>query len=308
MPRLLVVSPHAERFAELIEAEALPGLEADYCASAADAHAHCGEAEILFGAPDQLASLLDDCASMRWLQSSWAGVKPLLEQARRDYLLSGVKGIFGPLMAEYVLGWLIAIERQIPARAQARQWDDSPDNYLSGKTLGIMGTGDIGQHVAHCAEVFGLTLRGLNSDARPVAGFDSCFSRENIEAFATGLDYLVALLPDTAASDGLVDAQLLSRLTKGAILVNGGRANCIVQADLLAALETGQLRHAVLDVLPTEPLPASDPLWQVENLSITSHTAAPTRSADIVAIFCENYRRYIAGDTLLHLVDFERGY
>lgn len=308
MYQLLVISPHAGHFAELIEAEPLPGLHANYCETPEQARPFCDEAEIVFGAPDQVAGLLAHCPKLRWLQSSWAGVKPLLDSPRRDYTLTGVKGIFGPLMAEYVLGWLLAIERNIPARAQARHWGDGPDNYLAGKTLGIMGTGSIGSHVAQSARVFGLSLRGLNSDGRDIAGFDSCCSRADRLAFATDLDYLVALLPDTPASDALVDAQLLAQLNPGAILVNGGRANCLVQDDVLAALASGQLRHAVLDVLPREPLPDNDPLWLVENLSLTSHTAAPTRAEDIVALFRDNYHRYVAGDTLLHQVDFERGY
>ena len=308
MPRLLVISPHASRFAELIEAESLPGLDAAFCETPEQARPLCEDAEIVFGAPDQVADLLADCGNLRWLQSSWAGIKPLLDEPRRDYQLTGVKGIFGPLMAEYVLAWLLAIERSIPGRVQARHWDDSQDNQLSGKAMGIMGTGSIGSHVARCARVFGLSLRGLNSDGRDVADFDSCYSSTNIQAFAAGLDYLVALLPETPASDGLIDAQLLAQLNPGAILINGGRANCIVQADMLSALDSGRLRHAVLDVLPTEPLPDKDPLWQVKNLSITSHTAAPTRAEDIVAVFAENYRRYLAGDTLLYPIDFERGY
>jgi phosphoglycerate dehydrogenase-like enzyme len=308
MPRLLVISPHARQFAELLDALSLPELDSVYCSDAETAKQQCADAEILFGAPDLLAQLLDECTGLRWLQSSWAGVKPLLDRPRRDYRLTGVKGIFGPLMAEYVLGWLLALERSIPRHYIAQKWDDSQERHLLGKTLGIMGTGSIGSHVARCARVFGLTLRGLNSDGRNVSGFDRCYSVDDKEGFAAGLDYLVALLPDTPASDDLVDQRLLSALNPGALLVNGGRANCIVEQDLIEALENGQLRHAVIDVLSTEPLPEDDPLWQIDNLTITSHTAAPTRTEDIVAIFCENYRRYLAGQPLLHEVDFDRGY
>jgi phosphoglycerate dehydrogenase-like enzyme len=171
-----------------------------------------------------------------------------------------------------------------------------------------MGTGSIGSHVAATCKAFGIPTRGLNSDGRGQAGFDTCFPLSRIAEFASGLDYLVALLPETPATDKLVDAELLCRLKPGAIVINGGRANCIVESDLVAALETGQLGHAVLDVMREEPLPQDHPLWAVKNLYITSHTAAPTGVESIVEIFCDNYRRYLAGEDLRYPIDFERGY
>ena len=115
-------------------------------------------------------------------------------------------------------------------------------------------------------------------------------------------------MPETPATDGIVDGALLAALNHGAIAINAVRGNAIVMADLLAALETGQLRHAVLDVLREEPLPADSPLWHTPGLSITSHTAAPTPPDAIVQIFCENYRRYQAGEPLKYQIDLSRGY
>jgi phosphoglycerate dehydrogenase-like enzyme len=308
MPEVLVISRHAQGFAELIEARQLPGLKAHYCEQAEAALQYCDSAEVLFGAPDRLAPVLPLCPRLHWVQSSWAGIKPLLECDRRDYQLTGVKDIFGPPMSEYVLGWLLGLERQVLQHATARHWDDSPGPGLAGKTIGIMGTGSIGSHVASTCKVFGINTRGLNSDGRERAGFDACFPLSLIAEFAAGLDYLVALLPETPATDKLVDADLLARLKPGAILINGGRANCIVESDLVAALESGQLGHAVLDVMREEPLPEQHPLWKVKNLHITSHTAAPTGVESIVEIFCDNYRRYVAGEDLRYPIDFDRGY
>jgi phosphoglycerate dehydrogenase-like enzyme len=308
MPEVLVISQHAQRFAELIDAAQLPGLKAHYCEQTPEALQYCGSAEILFGAPDRIAPVLAQCPGLRWVQSSWAGIKPLLECHRRDYRLTGVKDIFGQSMSEYVFAWLLALERQVLQHAEARQWDDTANPGLTGKTLGIMGTGSIGSHVAGTCKTFGINTRGLNSDGRPQAGFGSCFPLSQIAEFAAGLDYLVALLPETPATDNLIDAELLSRLKPGAILVNAGRANCLVEGDLVAALESGQLGHAVLDVMREEPLPKEHPLWAVKNLFLTSHTAAPTGAESIVEIFCDNYRRYLAGEELHYPVDFDRGY
>jgi phosphoglycerate dehydrogenase-like enzyme len=211
-------------------------------------------------------------------------------------------------MSEYVLGWLLALERRIIERAALSHWHGVPDRSLTGRSIGIMGTGSIGSHVAKTCAVFGLDVRGLNSDGRTVPGFDRCFASADRLAFAEGLDYLVAVLPDTAESTGLVDSRLLALLGEQAIFINAGRANCVREPDLLRALEHGPLAAAVLDVLPQEPLADDDPLWQVERLYITSHTAAPTAVDAAVDIFCDNYRRYQSGKELRHVVDFARGY
>ena len=106
------------------------------------------------------------------------------------------------------------------------------------------------------------------------------------------------VVEETKASFGGLDA----------IFINAGRAGSVVEDDLLAALAAGQLRAAVLDVTPVEPLPADDRLWSVENLYLTSHTAAPSTPEALAEVFCHNYRRYLAGEPLQHQVDFERGY
>ncbi len=308
MTSVLVVSQHADTYRKLLEMTPLPGAEIAYAGSADAALSQAATAEVLFGAPDMLALLLEHCASLRWVQSSWAGVTPLLNAARRDYLLTGVKDIFGQPMAEFTLGWLLALERNIPARFEATHWNDRADGGVAGKTIGIMGTGSIGAAVAQACTALGLAARGLNSNGRSVEGFEQCWPMADRLAFADGLEYLLAVLPDTPGTDAVVDEALLSALAPGAIFINGGRGNAVVMPDLLAALERGQLRHAVLDVLPEEPLPDGDPLWQVEGLSITSHTAAPTPAVKIVEVFRENYLRYQAGEPLSHRIDFERGY
>jgi phosphoglycerate dehydrogenase-like enzyme len=308
MPTVLVVSQHAERFKALIEAEDLPALDASYCQTTRQASSYAPAAEIIFGAPDRIVPILDDCKHLRWIQSSWAGVKPLIDQGRDDYLLTGVKDIFGPPMSEFVLAWLLALERGVLSRAVSQRWNDRPEPGVAGKTVGIMGTGSIGSHVASTCGLFGMQTRGLNTSGSGVPAFDRCFPLHQLREFASGLDYLVALLPETSGSDKLIDAALLDELKPGAILINAGRANCIVEQDLLAALASGQLRHAVLDVIPEEPLPPENPLWAVENLSITSHTSAPTRAAPIVAVFADNYRRYMNSQRLQYAIDFKRGY
>ncbi len=306
--RLLVISDHAAEFSELLAAAQLPELTINRVSTPADARRHCEDAEILFGAPDLIAPVLEYCPQLKWVQSSWAGITPLIDHPRRGYALCGVKGIFGQVMAEYTLAWLLNFERQLARHTGASHWDESADGTLLGKSIGIMGTGSIGEAVAGFLKPFGMSIRGLNSDGHWLGHFDQCFPFSDRLAFAEGLDYLLALLPDTPTTNRAVDAPLLAQLKPGAIFINAGRGNSVDNAALVEALSSGQLRHAVLDVLDEEPLPDDDSLWQVENLHITSHTAAPSLSESIVGVFCDNYRRFHAGEALHHLIDFEKGY
>lgn len=308
MIRALVISQHEARFRELLEVEPLPDLDVLYCETAAQAQDLCAGVEIIFGAPDAVAPLLALCPQLQWVQSSWAGVTPLLNSSHRGYQLTGVKEVFGAPMSEYVLGWILALERNILQRANAGQWDHETEFGPQGKTVGIMGTGSIGTHVAGSCRHFGMNTRGLNSNGRAVDNFDETFANSQRLVFAQNLDYLVALLPDTRATDNQVDAELLALLKPGATFINAGRGNCLVEPALLDAMDKGQISHAVLDVFREEPLPAAHPFWSAANVHITSHTSAPTRDSEIVKIFCENYQRYRAGEELLYPINFERGY
>ncbi|MEM0955899.1 MAG: D-2-hydroxyacid dehydrogenase [Pseudomonadota bacterium] len=308
MTRVLVVSQHADAYRQCLETKPLVGATVAFAKNTADAVPEAPDAEVLFGAPDLLAPLLAKCTGLRWLQSSWAGVTPLIRADKRDYVLTGVKGIFGQAMGEYVLGWLLALERNIPQHYQARDWLPITGESLAGKRLGILGTGSIGKAVAAYANAFGITVSGLNSDGRAVEGFATCVASGDKYRFANGLDYLLSLLPDTAATDGFVDEAMLAALSAGAIFINAGRGNVVSVEALTRGLGTGQLRHAVLDVFAEEPLPQGNALWTTPGISITSHTAAPTPVRAIVDVFRSNYERYRSGEALDYRIDFEKGY
>jgi phosphoglycerate dehydrogenase-like enzyme len=305
---MLIVSQHADEFATLLAGEDLPDLDIISSTDGAITAERLEGVNILFGAPDLLSHVLPRCSALQWVQSSWAGVRPLIVAPQRNYLLTGLKGVFGQQMSEYALAWMLAFARNVLRRASERRWNDAPDGSLAGSRLGIMGAGSIGADVARACHAMGMSVFGMNSDGRPVEPFEACYASTDRLAFADGLDYLLCLLPETPYTDNLVDSSLLHALAPGAVLINGGRGNCIVESDLLAALDSGPLAAAVLDVLREEPLPANHPLWGNDRVYITSHTAAPTLPRAMVGVFCDNYRRFLAGEPLLYPVDFERGY
>ena len=230
---------------------------------------------------------------------------------RRDYTLTNVRHVYGPQMSEYVFGYLLLIERGILPRWQAQQagrWDTTLPGTLRRKTLGLLGVGSIGAHLAGTARHFGMHVRGYTRFSENCPDVEAYFHGEALPEFAAGLDYLVCVLPGTAATRQLVDASLLAALPPHAWLVNIGRGTTVDEAALVEALNAGRLGGAVLDVFQQEPLPAEHPLWHTPNTFITAHVAAKNYLPDIAGLFCENYLRFLRGEPLRGQVDFELGY
>ncbi|MEJ2129139.1 MAG: D-2-hydroxyacid dehydrogenase [Woeseiaceae bacterium] len=306
---VLIVSSDAEQLAGLIHTR--DGLAVATASDENEAIAAYDGQSILFGSPLLISKVIADMPAVEWVQSTWAGNTPLLEIARRDYVLTGIKDVFGPQMSEYVIGYLLAHELRVAQRLlrqQRRQWCPEQSGRLAGKRMGVMGTGSIGQAIAIQAANFGVSATGLSRTGRPVAGFEHVFPVERIREFLPGLDYLVAVLPDTAETTHLLDAETLAMLPGHAVFVNVGRANVVDDNALVAALGEGKLGGAVLDVFDEEPLPDESPLWDTPNLTITAHIAAVSYPELIVPIFLENYRRFTSNQEMMHIIDFEQGY
>ncbi|MFK8042398.1 NAD(P)-dependent oxidoreductase [Congregibacter sp.] len=312
MLKITVVSTRADALKEAFEGDMSCRVPADvelyFHSDSESLEDESLAAEIALGAPDVLAPLLERMPKLRWVQSTWAGITPFLECPRRDYQLTGVKDVFGASMSEYALGWVLAIERSVLSHASAKQWQPKIDRGLSELRVGIAGVGSIGSAVACAFTPFVREVRGLNSDGRSAPGCNSCFAREDRLAFAEDLNVLIMILPDTPATDGLVDAAVLDRLAPGAIVINGGRANSLDLSAALSAKASGRLKALVLDVFQDEPLGDDDALWNTPGVYVTSHTAAPTRLDSIVKVFLDNLQRYQKGDALQGLIDFDRGY
>jgi phosphoglycerate dehydrogenase-like enzyme len=306
MPDILILTKHPAEYLRLLQAADLPGA---VFLSPDPPPLHC---EIVFGEPTLIRSRLDQLPNLKWVQSMWAGVEPLLDPSlRRDYTLTNARGVFGRLMSEYIFGYLLLHERKILQRLDAQKqqrWDPSPTGTLSGKTIGLLGVGSIGAEVARTAKFFGLTVRGYTRQSQDSPDVDAYYHADALLEFASGLDYLVSILPNTAATRGVVSADLLAQLPPHALFINVGRGAAVDEPALCAALRGGALAGAVLDVFTQEPLPPEHPLWSTPNTIITSHTSAPSLPVDIARVFIENYRRYAAGEPLNYRVDFERGY
>jgi phosphoglycerate dehydrogenase-like enzyme len=312
MHTLLILSRHAEAYRRLVDTACLPGLVVTPAISEAGLPSAAASADVVLGEPSLIRQILPSLPSLRWVQSTWAGVEPLLDPSlRRDYTLTNARGVFGGLMSEYVFGYLIAHERLIfdkRAAQQAGRWDPTPPGTLCGKQIGLLGVGSIGAALARTARHFGMRVRGYTRASEDCADVDHYFHGDDLTPFASDLDYLVSVMPNTSATRHLVDATLLAALPARAVFVNPGRGTVVDEAALADALQSGRLAGAVLDVFQQEPLPADHVFWRTPNVIITSHTAALSVPADIAPVFIDNYGRWITGGGLRYQVDFERGY
>ena len=311
MPDCMLLTTLANEFADELEKLTDISIPCKVCTTTKQALADYTNESIIFGSPAMIAEVLPKMPTVEWVQSSWAGVTPLMALDRRDYVLTGIKDVFGPQMSEYVLGYLLAHELKVLQRLQEQQehnWFRERSGTLGGKRLGIMGTGSIGQHIARTAKHFGANVTGLSRSGSPVSDFDNILQVNQLYDFLKGLDYLVATLPQTADTDNLLDADALAQLPAHAYFINVGRSNVVDDRALIDALCNGRMAGAVLDVFDEEPIPQDSLLWDTPNLSVTAHISAVSHPLLIVPVFVDNFRRYINGQPLRYIIDFATGY
>jgi phosphoglycerate dehydrogenase-like enzyme len=303
MPNLLILSRDADEYKQLIRVAQLPRL--NFTSDPA-------QSDIALGEPKLIRDALPSLSHLKWAQAIYAGVEPLVDPSQRhDYVLTNARGVFGELMSEYVFGYLLFHEKKILERIQAQQsmqWQRSESGVLRGKTLGLLGVGSIGAHLAGTAKHFGMIVRGFTRESETSAQVDQYFHGNDLLKFGEGLDYLISVLPRTEDTNKLIDAKLLATLPSYAVFINVGRGNAVDEAALVQALNEGKLAAAVLDVFDKEPLPEGHSFWTTPNLYMTFHTSAISYPEDITKLFIENYQLYLEDKPLKYVVDFEKGY
>ncbi len=318
-PRKVLVNPLApERVAEL--QAAFPKLQFLVAAAPDEAAKLAKDADVSLGwcTPAVLAA----GKKLRWVQSYSAGVERCVsipEFRERDVLLTNMQRVAAPVMAEHVLAMMLAFSRglefYIPERMAGRWSDEPPSSVrmvsLEGKTLLVVGLGGIGTEVAKRAHALGMKVTAVRNTGREGPEFVSYVGLPaELRRLAGEADFVVNTTPLTPATTGMFDAKFFAACKPGAYFFNVGRGRSVVQADLVAALESGRLAGAGLDVTDPEPLPADHPLWKMRNVILTPHVSASSDLGHSVrfAIVEENLRRYLAGEKMLSVVDVARGY
>ncbi len=256
---------------------------------------------------------LDEMPRLAWVQSYSAGLEQfsLGTLAERGIALTNAAGAGAPAIAEFVFGRLVEVFRNlrgIEAMQRARDFHRPGGRTLSGRTLGIVGLGAIGGEVARLGRAFGMrTLANKRSaqlgDVSPLV--DRLLGPDGLSEILSESDVVVLCAPATAETTNLIDAEALSRMKQGAVLVNVARGGLVDEGALLRALQCEHLSAAILDVTRTEPLPKSDPLWDAPNLYLSPHSSIPPDAYDarLLDLFAENVRRYVLGEALVNQID-----
>jgi glyoxylate/hydroxypyruvate reductase A len=213
-------------------------------------------------------------------------------------------------MVEWVAAQVLAWHRNLFVyrdQQRAGQWLPQAELMARERTVTVLGAGALGGPVAALLAALGFKVRTWSRSGQAVPG-TATFGGDDLAAAVTGADALVNLLPATAETADLIDAALLALLAPGALLVNGGRGAAVVDDAVIAALDTGQLSGAVLDVFRVEPLPADHPFWRHPGVFVSPHVAAPTHARTAVAVMAESIRRHERGEAVPHVVDRALGY
>lgn len=309
--RVLVYHPdEADAYAGLVRAPR-GTVRLDVCSAPEEAAALIAEAEILYAwkfPPDLLARARQLC----WIQAMGAGVEGfLVPDLPARVQISRATGMFGGWMAEYVLGWCAWVTQRMEAFREAqrqRRWVALDPQPLHGRTLAIIGLGDIGSAIARAATCLGMRVIGVSRSGKKRRGVAAVYRPPALQRALGQADFAVVVLPLTAETRGLIGQVELGALKPTAWLLNIGRGPVIDEGALLRALADKRIAGAVLDVFETEPLRPDHPLWAMPNVVITPHISGPSVPAEIAPVFDDNLRRYLAGRRLRFLVDRARAY
>lgn len=253
---------------------------------------------------------------LRWIQSSAAGMDHCLVPAvvESEVVVTSASGVLADQVTEHTLALMTGLARSLPTffRAQqAKEFIRRPTRDIHGTTVGIVGFGGNGRRLAEVLRT--MKMRIMASDYFPVDKpnyVELLVGPERLHELLPHLDWLVLAAPLTAQTRGMIDRRALALMKPSAFLVNMARGPLVVEQDLVEALEAGRLAGAAMDVTEIEPLPPSSKLWDFPNVIITPHVGGQSRTRidDMTNFFCENLRRWQAGEPLLNLIDKRLGF
>ena len=280
------------------------------------------DAHIFVGAslrPEQFAH----AKQLKWIHSTAAGVSQLMHPELRNsgVIVTNPSGIFSPPMAEHTMGMILALARNFPDTVRfqdAAKWAqqdlwDKPQHLseVNGSLLLIVGYGSIGRELAKRAQAFGMRIWGVTRSGKgDTTHAERIQPASELHQALPHADYIVIAAPDTPETKHLIGAEQIARMKRGARLINISRGSLLDEAALMAALQSGQLSGAALDVTTPEPLPSDSALWKAPNLFITPHTSGVSdrlwqRETELLLRLLDEW---FAGKELSNCVDLSRGY
>jgi phosphoglycerate dehydrogenase-like enzyme len=317
-PRVVLIGRDTELHALLPQLQQVaPGVKLVEISAATPRDIAAADAAIGDCSPELLAR----AQHLQWIQWDSAGVERCVQQPlvrERRPLITNMQRTAAPSMAEHVLALMLALSRHLPLfiheqeQAHWASWNEAPPSAdLEGKTLLVVGLGGIGTEVASRAHALGMRVIATRASGHAGPDYVSYVGLpDELLKLTRDADFIVNCAPLTAQTSGIFNQEFFGAMKRSAFFLSVGRGKSTVTADLIAALGSGRIAGAGLDVVDPEPLPADHPLWRAPNLIITPHVSAhtPAALANYGLLLRENLRRYVAGEPMLSVVDIERGY
>lgn len=299
-----------------------PDVQFVHAASVEEAAAELRDADASL-TPHLTAEMVANAPRLKWVHSSAAAVEgllPLADLDARNIHVTNSRGIQAIPMAEHVIGGLLVVTHRMAAMLEAqraKRWsqneivDDYP-SILYGKRMTVVGLGTIGMEVARRAQAFGMPVTGVRRRAsEPKPEFvERVLPPERLDEALANCDVLVLSTPGLASTQGMISAERIGKLDRGAIVANVARGAVIDEQAMIDALRSGQLGGAVLDVFAREPLDPASPLWTLPNVFVSPHVSGLRASHwdEIRSLFAENMWRFRRGETLRNAIDPQAGY
>jgi len=253
---------------------------------------------------------------LTWIQSSAAGLDHVLVPSvvESGIIVTSASGVLANQVADHTIALITGLLRSFPTYFRAQQKHEfirRPTRDLHGARIGIIGLGRNGRRLAEVLSAFRTTILATDWWPGPKPPqVTEMLPADAVDTILPRIDILILAAPLTSHTRNMIDARRLAMLPKGALVINVARGSLVVTDDLVAALESGHLGGAGIDVTEPEPLPAGHRLWDLPNVIITPHVGgqSATRADDMTNFFCENLRRYLADEPLINLVDKELGF
>jgi phosphoglycerate dehydrogenase-like enzyme len=279
---------------------------------------HLADAEVIYGFPPLEHLGRRTAPKLRWLQLASAGVPrrlcPLATEA--DWLVTNLAGLYGPSIAEHALALIIMLARQlhiVVRQQQERRWDRSMRSTmidLAGRTLAVIGLGNIGRNIARLAKAHGMQVVGCRRTGVPTPGVDRVYPCSELHAMLAVADFLAVAAPLVPATEAMLGAAEFQAMKRGVFYVNVSRGAVAEEQALLDALRSGQVAGAALDAFAVEPLPEDHPFWGMPQVIISPHYSGETVNTSALPAerFMRNLRAWQTGGQLEGVVSLEHGY
>ena len=270
-----------------------------------------GDVDYIVYAPNSKVQDFAPFSRLKAVLSLWAGVEKIVGN---ETLTAPLARMVADGLEEGMVEWCVGhtlrhhlgMDRDI-CRSD-REWSMHIPPLARDRRVTILGLGALGQAVAQALAALNFPVTGWSRSRKDISGITCLCGPEGLTSALASADVLILLLPLTEETVDLLDADRIAAMPKGAFVINPGRGPLIVDEALIAALDSGQIAHATLDVFRTEPLPPDHPFWAHPNVTVTPHIASDTRADSAARVIAENIRRGEAGEPYLHLVDRTAGY